>query len=490
MKSLISILIILGSFINIYSQSNNVELGLKTIGGYTSNETIPFWLRANQFGSIPLDGASLSLIPSVLKDYDRLKARSFDWGASFEGRMNAGHKTDFTLIEGYGKIKIHMFELKAGRVKEIMGFCDTTLSSGSFAVSGNALGIPKVQASIPEFYTLPMLGKLFAFKGHYNHGWIGNIPMRRLGGDTVNINTFLHQKALYGRFGKPEWKWKLYGGFNHQVLWGNEQTFYTEDFTLSPVETYFYVITGKKYNTGSIQQTRMGAHMGSIEIGFEYELEKIKILGYRQNFYEAGALIHLANIQDGLNGISIQFKQNHHKNFQIKKLLFEHLYTKNQAGEPWSPDTPSPYENYYNHGHYIPGWSYNGTGLGTPFISTRSYLREDLPSAPEQYFINNRVSAFHIGLEGSVMKWDYLVKSSWSKNFGTYWTTDEEQTTDIPDPGIYGIFGKREQLSVFLELSRALKNGFNIGFMGALDHGDLYYNSSGILISLSKSFSL
>ena len=42
-------------------------------------------------------------------------------------------------------------------------------------------------------------------------------------GNILQIETYLHQKSLYGRFGKPEWKWKLYGGFNHQVFWGNEK---------------------------------------------------------------------------------------------------------------------------------------------------------------------------------------------------------------------------------------------------------------------------
>ena len=100
------------------------------------------------------------------------------------------------------------------------------------------------------------------------------------------------------------------------------------------------------------------------------------------------------------------------------------------------------------------GWSYHGTGLGTPFISTRTNIRKELPSAPEEYFINNRVVAFHFGCEGSMKSLNYILKASWSKNYGTYWTTDEEQSTDIPNPGAYGIFGEQEQLSTYLELNR------------------------------------
>ena len=73
---------------------------------------MPFWLRANQFGSIPLDNASLSLLGSARKDYDTAKTVIFDWGASFEGRMNVGNDTNFILVEGYGKMRIGIFEIQ------------------------------------------------------------------------------------------------------------------------------------------------------------------------------------------------------------------------------------------------------------------------------------------------------------------------------------------------------------------------------------------
>ena len=45
-------------------------------------------------------------------------------------------------------------------------------------------------------------------------------PLMNRDGNVLQIGTYLHQKSLYGRFGKPEWKLKLYGGFNHQVIVG------------------------------------------------------------------------------------------------------------------------------------------------------------------------------------------------------------------------------------------------------------------------------
>jgi hypothetical protein len=471
------------------AQVGNLFFNVEALGGYTTSGHVPFWLRSNQYGSIPLDGPSLSFIGTARKDYDLNKDKLFDWGASFEGRANLGQGSNLILIEGYGKIRLGIFELRAGRSKKIAGLCDTTLTSGSWAISGTNLGIPEVELAVREYWTLPWFGQLFAFKGNYVHGWLGNLQMARyIEQDTLLLGSYLHQKSLYGRFGKPGWRLKLYGGFNHQVVWGHEQDYYGNDYTLTPIETYFYVITGKKYSNGNIQEERQGNHLGSIDIGFEYEFDEIRLFLYRQNFYEAGALAHLANIQDGLNGFSLENRQNDSKPHLWEKLLFEFLYTKNQAGKPWSPEYGSQYEPYYNHGQYITGWSLNGIGLGNPFIGTRKDIRTGLATHPDVFFVNNRVMVFHFGFEGTVKSLNYLLKTSWSKNYGTYHTTIEEQSTGMTDPGSYGIFGEQKQFSGYLELNRELNNGINFGFVGAFDIGELYYNSFGLFFKAAYSF--
>jgi len=83
------------------AQHGNLVLGFESWGGYTSNETVPFWLRSNQFGSVPLDGPSLSLIGFARKDFKPGKEKLFDWGVSFEGRANVGEGSDLKLIDGF-----------------------------------------------------------------------------------------------------------------------------------------------------------------------------------------------------------------------------------------------------------------------------------------------------------------------------------------------------------------------------------------------------
>lgn len=477
------------------------EVEAQAIG--TTNDVVPFWMRSNQFGSIPSNGVSGSFIGRAYKDYDNDKTRLFDWGAGFQGRANAGKNSELLLIEGYAKVKAGVFQLKAGRTKDVMGLTgDTSLTSGNFAVSGNALGIPKIELSIPDYYTIPVWDGLLSFKGSFSHGWLGRIQIldtiRGVPGSGVkyatldnNPRTYYHQKSFYGRIGKPDWRLKLYGGFNHQVFWGNEKKSMGEDFDLSALETFFYVATGKAYGTGTIPRSKIGNQLGSIDLGVEYDFPNIKLNFYRQNFYDVGALAKLANVRDGLNGITLENKayQNSTSTFKWKKLLFEFLYTKNQAGESWSKPTKSGDEDYYNNYYYTKGWSYYGLGLGTPFITPKHLAKKGQASNPNDYFINNRVVSFHGGAEGSIADIEIVTKLSFSQNYGTFGTSPEGHSTGtIRNPNTTNLFKKVNQLSAYVEANKSLTKGLRLGMMAALDQGMLLDNSLGFGFKLSKSF--
>jgi hypothetical protein len=452
--------------------------GILTTPNYT-----PFWLRSDQFGSNPLSGASIGLIGAVRKDYDSAKRHLVDWSASLEERVNIGQITQGTLIEGYGKIRVSIFELMGGRAKEIMGLVDTSLSSGTFAISGNALGIPKVQVSIPDYFSLPFWGKLFSIKGNYAYGWLGEAPIQT---DTLvkQANTYFFQQSLYGRLGKPGWRFHLKGGINHQGFWGNEKSIFGSQWKLSTLQTYEYALLAKDYN-GS----KVGKQMGSADIGVEYDFDKIHILLYRQFFIYIGAFFHLANFRDGLNGLSIMNKIQAGHILKWHKVLFEVFYSKDQAGYPWSIRTPSGDENYYNNFLYTDGWSYKGMGLGNPFITPNTTTRAGFPNAPNDYFNNNRVVAFYTGMEGSLSKYVFSARLSYSLNYGTFatspWGSSRGSVFYSP---IYGQFKETNEFSAFLEVKRYFNHGFSLGCRAALDNGGLFYNSTGLILKLSKTF--
>lgn len=488
MKKILIALLCTTPLLKAQAQFPYVRFGLEGQAGFTSNDQVPFWIRSNQYGSVPLSGPSASLIGSARVDYDTSKTKFVDWGASLQVRGNAGKGSNLTLIEGYGKLRIGIFQLQGGRIKEVMGLSDTLLTSGNYAISGNALGIPKVQISIPEYYAIPFLGRFVAFKGNFAHGWIGKTPVQY--GDTNMTTTQFHQKSLYVRLGKPTGKLKLYGGFNHQVFFGDEKYVWSERgyknkrFTLSEWDTYTHVIFGKVWNS-----SKVGNHVGSIDLGFEYDFRNLKLLIYRQTFYEVGGLAHLSNVVDGLNGISLTNKKEHLQHVRWNKILFEFLYTKNQGGETWSKVTPSGDEDYYNNYLYSEGWSYKGSGLGTPMITNRKDMRPGQPNHPKDYFANNRVIAFHLGLEGSAKQWSLLSKLTFSVNYGTFGTSPNGHTAgEVHTDPIYGIFEPTNQFSGLFEIGRQLDRDAKIALISAFDRGMLLNNSFGLQLKLSKTF--
>jgi hypothetical protein len=428
----------------------------------------PFWLRSNQYGIVPLESqgitvrARIGTEQSLLKPSNRFSKkdpldRSLNWkGFSFnyaiEAVANVGKTNQFIVPEAYAAVKWKAFELYAGRRREIIGLVDTTLSSGSFIWSGNALPIPKIQLSIPEY--TPILGKgLISIKGAYAHGWFGEQYYLK--------NVFLHQKWLYGRLGKPNWKLKFYGGFNHQVQWGGDLN--TDNITLlrtvrnnnipKKLKDYINAVTGISLNTDAAQQTinideytsydltnRIGNHIGTIDIGAKFTTHKLDVMLYRQSFYDDGSLFFLANITDGLFGITITDKSSAivNRKLAIKKLNVELFNSKSQGGNLGYNQTIGQLrgrDNYFNHGQFLDGWGYNSQMIGSAFITPYSMTSSELPRY--KYFFsdkeifaftnNNRVTAFSSAVQGSYKQSDFTLRYSYSQNSGTYQYPFSEQ---------------------------------------------------------------
>ncbi|WP_367914036.1 capsule assembly Wzi family protein [Leadbetterella sp. DM7] len=429
---------------------------------------VPFWLRSNQYGSTPLSGGSATLLGRVYRDYketDAGKKQWIDWGIGLEGRADVGEESRFRIIEGYGKLKLGFLEARGGRIKEFLGLTDSTLSMGSFAISGNALGIPKIELRVPEYWPK---NTLIAARGNYAHGWYGYIPTRGTLAQVDSLYTYFHQKSLWIRIARPYWKLKLYGGFADNAYWGDEYKLH-ESFTMSKAQRYWSVVSGKVW-----QDSKVGNHVGNIDIRAEYDVQNYRIAAYRQFFYEVGALWHLANIADGLMGVMVQKKSEGSGRVGWNKLLLELLYTKNQAGEPWSKPTPTGNENYHNHYLYNYGWSYRSQGLGTPFITPRHTANEGFPYNELEYFVNNRLWGLQAGFEGKTYDWDTRLKLSYSRNFGTRRTESR--------------FPISNQFSFCLEGRRNLAKGFTTGFMLASDVGELLPHATGLTVSLEKRF--
>lgn len=468
-------------------------------GAYVSSSThTPFWLRANQYGIVPNQSPAYTFRLGLYGNTDttrrnRRNAR-LTVGYGLNVVANAGpnrlpYEKSVLLPEAYVKAGLGAFEFYAGRRREKFGLADSTLSTGSYAWSGNALPIPKIQLAIPVFTPIGFTKGWVAVQGNYAHGWLG-------GGDQNFVrNSMLHQKSLYVRLGRPSHVIRVLGGFNHQVVWGGQaaETRGIPGVILpggqlpASLIDYFYVVTG--VNSGRSDTTkytffdrtnRVGNHLGSIDLGIEIDLVRHTLFAYRQSLFEDGSLASLINIADGLNGLRIRRND---PNAFVRDILFELLNTTSQGGPVFIIEQAKfrGKDNYFNHQQYRDGWAYRQHTIGTPFIAPA--LGPDLTYPYGTFTVNNRITVVHLGVSGNLPvrgtllegPLTYQTKLSYSRNLGTY---------DEPYVPV------RNQFSGYFSLVAPLNvlGGMQLTGSVAADAGGLYRNGVGAYVSIRKTW--
>ncbi len=460
----------------------------------TSNVRTPFWLRTNQHGIVPLTSPNTTLRLGAWTDYDsiRLANRRITFGGGVQVVANTASSAlrgNLLLPELYAKVRWRSLELYVGRRREVLGLLDSTLSSGSYAWSGNALPVPKIQLEIREYAPLKFTKGWVSLKGNFAHGW--------LGGQFVQ-HTMLHQKALYGRLGKAEHRFHAYGGINHLVVWGGYSKeligsgLVTSAYLPSGFRDYLSLVTGlRAVNSGVIDQTkytdfdltnRVGNHLGSVDIAFDYETDKYSFYLYRQNPYETGALFYGVSLADGLNGFRVKVKN---ERAIIRQVLVEVLNTTSQGGPEFVIEDPKlrGRVDYFNHSQFRDGWSYRAQTIGTPFINPALGPNGEAPYGG--YTNNNRVQVTHFGLAGTLPldglsvfngPVTYETKLSISNNRGTYrnpYLTARRQVSGI--------------VTVAAPLN--LLGGLQVTGSLAWDSGTLYRQAIGGYLGIRKTWS-
>lgn len=448
----------------------------------TSGRT-PFWLKTNQFGIIP-DHTPLANFYGGFAYHVPIGTKNSNWrfSSAVEIAANASARNEIMFPQINGSIQFKNWEFFAGRKKQWVGLADSTIGSGSYIWSNNAMPIPKIQIGTIGFVSVPFTDGLLSFNGFYSEGHFESDRQ-------TTSNLKLHQKMFYLRLGRKHSRVKLYGGFNHQVQWGGRSPYLTIDGKMPKGwANYYRIITGKPGDANKIVNdfdngNRVGNHLGTIDLGMEIETYATSFFLYRQNIYEDGTLYALTNLKDGLNGIRVRRNHSYGAAFEVSEVVVEFLFTKNQGGPEFNVENyvkrrgDFGRDNYFNNSQIRDGWSYYNRGIGTPFISPTSDTEFRWPKYADFFTSNNRVSALHAGLRGRLLDDIFWVsKLSYTTNIGTY---------DAPFPETI------KQFSGMISLQRKIKTleGMTIRASFAADIGQLYRTSYGCMIGLRKDFS-
>ncbi|MEZ0609320.1 capsule assembly Wzi family protein [Fibrella sp. WM1] len=470
------------------------------VGAYLSGTgENPFWLRANQYGSVPYNTPAGTARIGFATEYDTSR-RGLDIGYGVDVVANAAGATNLPpnqpliLQQAYVKARLGIFEAYVGRRREVFGLVDTLLTSGSYTWSGNALPVPKIQIGIPNYTPIGFTKGWLSVMGTFAHGWLGGRYVR---------HTFLHQKSLFFRIGKPQSTFRAYGGLNHAVVWGGVSPdlvgtgLVTSERLPASFTDYMLVVTGLRTGDQSLipfgnnltdfdLTNRIGNHLGSVDLAFEVDLRRHSLYLYRQNPFDSGALFYLTSVADGLNGIRLR---SHNSKAIFQTLLFEFLNTTNQGGPEFVIEDPQRRGkvNYFNNAQFRDGWSYQRLGLGTPFITPR--YNPDGTSTYGVFTDNNRIFAWHLAASGTLpitAKWlmrspSYQAKLTLSRNLGTY---DTPYTLPLTQFSAFGQVGFPIQ---FRSNARTFNGTEFIGRI-AFDVGSIYSKNLGVYLGVRKTW--
>lgn len=454
-----------------FSDSLRITVGATTT--VASNDFLPLWIKSMKFGTISDEGEDVSLhflignthtfgVKSAERGDDiSIDSKKLRLSYLIDIYNNAHFQKTFTK-EAYIKLGYKSLELRGGRYAEVVGEVDSQLSSGSFAISGNALPIPKIGIALTEYVPVPLTNELFHVKGQYSHGWLGKTNFVK--------NSYLHEKAVYFKIGKK--RFNFYGGLHHFAQWGGT---HPKGKTPQRLKDYFRIVTGSAgdsedsiYHQGPIDIVNaVGNHMITSDMGIEFKIKASILKLYTQTIFEKGrgdsANINRRDDLIGLNiggsdrlvGLSWEIRK---KSF-VEKVLFEGLYTKDQGG----PVIFYGRFNYYNNATYETGWVYHDQTIGTPlFITLKDAPNYNLNLKKEESWniVSNRIIGFHTGLQGSLSKKiRYRCLMTYVQHYGNYY--NDKNFTPF-----------KKQAHLLGELSYQLNPSFHLSTAVGVDSGE------------------
>ncbi len=479
------VLALLLSFGAVRAQSGPGWTYTAEFGGlYSQNNRAPFWIRSNRFGMVPDSGNTFFFRHSIYTREDTSE-RNFKLSAGLEMVTIVGEQTRLLLPEAFVSTRIGAFRVLAGRKKQVHGLTDTTLSSGSMTWSGNALPLPGIQVSLPDYVNF--LHDFVGIKGHFAHAWFGDQPYVK--------KYYLHQKSLYLRLGRPQSRVQLYGGILHQAQWGGIPKYdVPEEGWLTIGERFasgwnvyrdvvfpFHNPPRDSAEVASFDfENRYGNHLGQVDIGGMLHTENLRWLVYKQLPFETGQTFSsLGNLDDGVYGLSVSSRKTEG---WFRRMVVEFIHTTNQGmyrsgllrllgyhGRHYGRNQ----NFYFSHSQYVDGWSYEGKTLGSPFLIPNPEIRDEKSIDVSNYFANNNnIKAGYLGLMTRLSAVEMETRISFSKNFGS-------SANILPETAAQLSFGHKMTLPLPRE------GGFLLVNVG-IDHGDLIRDNFGIMLSWKK----
>lgn len=480
------------------TEKNSLNLTLESEASVGDGDFSPYYLVSNRHGL--LDRNSNTGYLRIQLEGDK---RNGDWKTEGMVDLQASvhARSAVYLHQCYVATSWRWAQLMIGAREQQPYLRDFRLSSGNLVWSGNARPIPEIRLGIDDFITVPHTHDMLQVKLDASYGRCLDDDYLEdeyalycqdktgYGRSWITKGVWLHQKRMALRT-NPQKPWVLTISGEHVVQFGGQirSALVPElaDASFSPKLSDFLrallPISGGDNSAEGDQNFNYGNHVGEMSILLERQWgarQQHRVGFYLENPFEDGSGIRKGNGMDGLWGIEYH---NRERNALINGIVLEYLQTTDQSGPiHWAPtdfagqevSTSMPkaatgQDDYYNN-YFYTGYSHYGMCIGTPMLKSPAFNADHYLR-----FTDNRVRAWHLGIEGAYSALSYRLLASYRQSWGTYF---------YPNPEVY------DSTNALMELSwRHRKWQFTAGY--AFDQGELYGSNHALSLRINYQISL
>jgi len=396
---------------------NNIRITISNTSYAATDSLLTFWFISNQNGKIKPEGSFLNITELEIGKYYKTdsaqKKLDYSWGSNFVGGLG---ETNYLQINSvFLALSYQGWEIKGGRFYDEIKYSGLSTTNGNLARSQNSIPVPKIRFSTLGYKNLPFFKNWFRFKAEYDEGFLTD--SRYVDG------AHLHHKSLYGEFSISQ-SWKIYLGFEHYVMWGgtsrNEKIGKLPDDWCS-YWRYVFALPGNDKFLETDKKNVSGNQLGTYQFEVVKDFEKLKSTFYLSHPWEDNSGLNWRNWRDNLLGFHINFKN---ENKIVTDILYEFTNTRNQSLKDslynWDEETGkwrrNEVDNYYNHGIYRSGFTYQQQVMSSPL-----FFPVTITDGISMGIRSNRFVSHHLGIAGNLSSfffWKGLI--TFSRHSGTY----------------------------------------------------------------------
>lgn len=476
----------------------------ETQGSFSKDKT-PLWLNANKHGLSSLDETNGYLRASAIRPLQNDSARR--WGVGYGIDMAAAFNYTSSVVVQQAFVEGRWLHgtLSVGAKETPMELKNNRLSSGSQTLGINARPVPQIRLAMPQYWTIPALGRWFHIKGHIAYGlmtddnWQHSFTNRQA---RYADNVLYHSKAGYLKIGSEDryipWSLELglelatqFGGTSYVSDGKGGMRVIRNDKGFKSFWHAFIPGGSDKTSEGTVYRNKEGNVLGSWLARINYDGDNFGLHFYVDKYCEdlssmfqidydgygegtewnkkKNTRFFFYDLKDWMLGAELNLKYG----TWLRNVVVEYLYTKYQSGPVYHDHTSGRSDHlggrddYYNH-YLYPGWQHWGQAIGNPLYRSPIYNSDGTIG-----FADNRFLAFHLGFDGQpTEKLDYRVLASYQEGLGTYVTPYTR---------------KHHNVSFMIEAGYRLPKEWNVRGAYGMDFGHILGSNAGFQITVSKS---